>query len=273
MLVDDEGTIVGVTTPLCDLARRPPEDLRGRPIDGVLLRREDQRLLVTSEGDVPVEAFVLGLLEGETGSRLVIVRESRDARDATLRDRFRQTAHGINNALGAIRYRVGGLSGDVDRRIQSELDHIDEAAERAAELLRALSQEVRASSAPSEASSGRVAVLLAEEDPQLRSVIARGLRQRGLDVAAVPIDEASPALTDASRTIDVVVSSSDAVIAEARHARPRVSVLGIGPSAPPDTAFLPKPFAISTLHQRILALAPAPTARNSAPATPESGRA
>ena len=117
--------------------------------------------------------------------------------------------------------------------------------------------------------TGRGLVLLVEDEDPVRSFAARALRLRGYTVVeAASGEEALDILKDGDLHIDIMLSDvimpgldGPAWVREARKARPDAKVIFMsgyaedaffgGDSGIPEAAFLPKPFTLNELTQRV----------------------
>ena len=117
--------------------------------------------------------------------------------------------------------------------------------------------------------TGRGLVLLVEDEDPVRSFAARALRLRGYTVVeAASGEEALEILKDAGLHVDIMLSDvimpgldGPGWVREARKARPEAKVIFMsgyaedafvgGESGIPDAAFLPKPFTLNELTQRV----------------------
>jgi two-component system cell cycle sensor histidine kinase/response regulator CckA len=117
--------------------------------------------------------------------------------------------------------------------------------------------------------TGRGLVLLAEDEDAVRSFAARALRLRGYTVVeAVSGEQALEILADPDLRVDVMLSDvimpgldGPAWVREARLARPEAKVIFMsgyaedafvdGDSGVPGSAFLPKPFTLAELTQKV----------------------
>jgi two-component system cell cycle sensor histidine kinase/response regulator CckA len=117
--------------------------------------------------------------------------------------------------------------------------------------------------------SGRGLVLLVEDEDAVRSFAARALQLRGYTVIeAVSGEEALEILEDAELHVDIMVSDvimpgldGPAWVREARKRRPDAKVIFVsgyaedafvgGESGVPNSAFLPKPFTLPELTQKV----------------------
>jgi two-component system cell cycle sensor histidine kinase/response regulator CckA len=117
--------------------------------------------------------------------------------------------------------------------------------------------------------SGRGLVLLVEDEDAVRSFAARALQLRGYTVIeAASGEEALEILTDAELHVDIMVSDvimpgldGPAWVREARKTRPDAKVIFVsgyaedtfvgGESGIPEAAFLPKPFTLPELTQKV----------------------
>jgi two-component system cell cycle sensor histidine kinase/response regulator CckA len=117
--------------------------------------------------------------------------------------------------------------------------------------------------------TGRGLVLLVEDEDAVRSFAARALQLRGYTVIeASSGEEALEILNDEDLRVDIMVSDvimpgldGPAWVREARKARPDVKVIfvsgyaedvfGGGESGIPNSAFLPKPFTLPELTQKV----------------------
>ncbi len=117
--------------------------------------------------------------------------------------------------------------------------------------------------------TGRGLVLLVEDEDAVRSFAARALRLRGYTVLeAGSGEQALDILSDPNLTVDVMLSDvimpgldGPAWVREAQKARPEVKVVFMsgyaedafvgGDSGIPGSAFLPKPFTLNELTQKV----------------------
>ena len=117
--------------------------------------------------------------------------------------------------------------------------------------------------------SGRGLVLLVEDEDAVRSFAARALQLRGYTVMeAGSGEEALEILKDESLNVDIMVSDvimpgldGPAWVREARRTRPEAKVVFVsgyaedafvgGDSGIPDASFLPKPFTLPELTQKV----------------------
>jgi len=117
--------------------------------------------------------------------------------------------------------------------------------------------------------TGRGLVLLVEDEDPVRSFAARALRLRGYTVVeAASGEEALEILKDGGLHVDIMLSDvimpgldGPAWVREARKARPGAKVIFMsgyaedafvgGDSGVPDSAFLPKPFTLSELTEKV----------------------
>jgi two-component system cell cycle sensor histidine kinase/response regulator CckA len=117
--------------------------------------------------------------------------------------------------------------------------------------------------------SGRGLVLLVEDEDAVRSFAARALQLRGYTVIeAASGEEALEILNDAELHVDIMVSDvimpgldGPAWVREARKTRPDAKVIFVsgyaedtfvgGESGIPEAAFLPKPFTLPELTQKV----------------------
>lgn len=259
LVVDAEGTIMGVTPPLCDLLGRSEESLRGASLDDVVARTDAGATVAAADGPKRVEVITLGLLDGEARARLVIVREQPSALSPAQLAHFREAVHAINNALGAIRYQASSAAAEATGELHGGLLEIDAAAARAAELLRLAALQLRGGTVTATAPrppDARPVVLLVDEDAQLRGITRRGLASRGLEVIEAANLAEARAVLESDCALDVVVSSVEAVVAVAQQARPALARLVTGPASVPGAAHLPKPFTASALASCIGGLLP-----------------
>ena len=117
--------------------------------------------------------------------------------------------------------------------------------------------------------TGRGLVLLVEDEDPVRSFAARALRLRGYTVVeAASGEEALEVLEDAELHVDIMLSDvimpgldGPAWVREAQRARPGAKVIFMsgyaedafvgGDSGVPGSAFLPKPFTLNELTQKV----------------------
>ena len=117
--------------------------------------------------------------------------------------------------------------------------------------------------------TGRGLVLLVEDEDPVRSFAARALRLRGYTVVeAASGEEALEILKDPGLHVDIMLSDvimpgldGPGWVREARTARPEAKVIFMsgyaedafngGESGIPNAAFLPKPFTLNELTQRV----------------------
>ena len=117
--------------------------------------------------------------------------------------------------------------------------------------------------------TGRGLVLLVEDEDPVRSFAARALRLRGYTVVeAASGEEALEVLKDGDLHVDIMLSDvimpgldGPGWVREARKARPDAKVIFMsgyaedafvgGESGIPEAAFLPKPFTLNELTQKV----------------------